>query len=61
MDIIIRNFDDGHFCVGFSGGFDWKIVNAIRRVDGRIYNEKSRFVQSCTADENKKLQRAYNQ
>lgn len=43
MEIILRSYDNGHFCVGFSGGFDWKIVNAIRGVNGRFYNEQTRL------------------
>lgn len=43
MEIVIKNYDDKHLCIGFSDGFDWKILNAIRNVVGRFYNEKRKL------------------
>lgn len=39
MNIVIKKYDLNHFCVGFSGGFNLQILEAVRTVKGRFYND----------------------
>ncbi len=43
MDILIRDFNENYFCLDFLGSFNEKMLNAVRRVPGRIWDFESRL------------------
>ena len=52
-DIIIRPFDDLYFCVDFAGQFDNTMLNAIRNVPGRIWNQELKiWMLLCNTPDN---------
>ena len=42
-DILISDFDEHYFKVDFPGQFDKKMLDAVRKVPGRIWNQKKRL------------------
>ncbi len=52
-DIIIRPLDDLYFCVDFAGQFDNTMLNAIRNVPGRIWNQELKiWMLPCNTPDN---------
>ena len=52
-DIIIRPFDDLYFCVDFAGQFNNTMLNAIRNVPGRIWNQELKiWMLPCNTPDN---------
>ena len=53
IDIIIRPYDDSYFCIDFAGHFDNKMLDAIRKVPGRIWNnEEKLWLLPCNSPNN---------
>ena len=43
MNVEIKSYDDKMFSVGFPSGFDQKLLNAVRKIDGRVWNDEKNY------------------
>ena len=43
MNVEIKSYDDKMFSVGFPSGFDQKLLNAVRKIDGRVWNDEKKL------------------
>ena len=43
MNVEIKPFDSGHIGVAFSNGFDGRLLNAVRSVPGRVWNNREKL------------------
>lgn len=43
MNVEIKSFDEKKFSVGFHAGFDKNLLNAVKNVEGRIWNDEQKI------------------
>ena len=62
MNVEIKPFDDKSFSVGFPSGFNQNLLNAVKKVEGRIWNDEKKLwlVPNNQKSADKLLQNLYS-